>query len=154
MEKDLWHVRLSAAHPEYQQVSFRRSEVHENYQVVVVDAKKLIHYSDRDIPGYVIAPVEQWDAEKRKGIAAFLAPPTHTQRHVEMPIVSFNESVRTYRKRYLWLFTKTESEVVKYVSYTNGRHRTRYLIYAGATEIPVLCHNDHVAALREHCSPA
>lgn len=153
-ESLLWRVRLSDSHPGYQQVSLRRRPGYPDYQVVMVDAKKLIDYSDQDIRGFVIPPVEQWDVEKRRGMFAFLAPPTPRERHVEMPIVSFNRVSIVRREPFLWIFRRTKAYQAKYVSYTNGRHRARYLYYAGATGIPVMCHKNNVDALLAHCGAA
>lgn len=33
----------------------------------------------------------------------------------------------------------------------NGRHRTRYLYFAGAQEIPVMCREDQAKALLHYC---
>lgn len=120
--------------------------------MVSVDALKLIHFSDQNPLGYAVASVEHWDEAKRQGIFEFLAPPGPLERPVEMPIISFNMASLAYREPFLWFFSRRYVRRVKYVGYTNGRHRARYLHYAGATEIPVMCHKDQVAALLEHCT--
>lgn len=149
----LWHVQLDGTHPSYQSVALRRRPGYANYEVVEVVAERLIHYSNQDIRGYVIPPVEQWQADKRKGIFNFLAPPKPTERYIEMPVISFNErDVIHYERK--WLFFKRQvMSRLKYIGYTNGRHRTRYLYYAGAKVIPVMCPASEVNALRTHCGP-
>ncbi|CAM5317148.1 plasmid fertility inhibition factor family protein [Thauera mechernichensis] len=155
MNDPLWHVRLSDGHPRYQQVSLRRRPGYPNHEVVIVDAQKLIQYSAQDFrAGYVIGPVGTWDPRKRQGLFEFLAPPGPRERHVEMPIVSFNEVTVYERESYLWLFSHIRSRQVQYVGYTNGRHRARYLADAGARDIPVMCHKDEVHVLRAHCTSA
>lgn len=152
-DDELWHVQLDSAHPDYQSVALRRRPGHTNYEVVEVDAEKLIHYSNQDIRGYVIAPVEYWQPDKRQGIFNFLAPPGPREQPVEMPVISFNErDVFHYERK--WLFFKKAVQLrLKYIGYTNGRHRSRYLYYAGAKRIPVMCHISEVDALKAHCAP-
>lgn len=151
-DDELWHVRLDGAHPDYQSVSLRRRPGYANYEVVEVDTEKLIHYSNQDIRGYVIAPVEDWRPDKRQGIFNFLAPPGPREQPVEMPVISFNErDVIHYERK--WLFFKKAVPLrLKYIGYTNGRHRSRYLYFAGAKRIPVMCHISQVDALKAHCA--
>jgi hypothetical protein len=152
MDDLLWHVQLSVAHPQYQQVSLRRRPGYPDHEVVIVDAQKLIRYSSQDLRvGYVIGPVETWDADKRKGMFEFLAPPKLREQHVEMPIVSFNEVTVSEREACFWLFKRARQRHLQYVSYTNGRHRARYLASTGALEIPVMCRKDQVGILSAHC---
>lgn len=152
-DDELWHVQLDSTHPGYQSVALRRRAGYVNYEVVEVDAERLIHYSNQDIRGYVLAPVEAWSPGKRQGIFNFLAPPGPRECPVEMPIISFNErDVIRYERKWL-IFKKAIPFRLKYIGYTNGRHRTRYLYYAGAKRIPVMCHISEVDALKAHCTP-
>ncbi|MGN9402931.1 plasmid fertility inhibition factor family protein [Pseudomonas syringae] len=151
-DDELFQVKLDDHHPEYQYVTFKRSSGHENYEVVEVDTEKLIYYSDQDLEGYVLAPVEQWRKDKREGIFKFLAPPGPRERIPEMPVICFRvrKTVRCVRKWFL--FKKYIVSNQRYIGYTNGRHRARYLHYAGAKRIPVMCHVTEVSALRTYCS--
>lgn len=152
MKEKLWHVRLSDTHPQYQHVSLRRRPGHDNYVVVVVDAQRLIRYSDQHMHShFVIAPADTWAEGKRKGMFDFLAPPNANERHVEMPIVSFNEVILEYREPVLKFFSRRRVRLLRYVGYMNGRHRTRYLYFAGAQEIPVMCHEGQAKALLHYC---
>ena len=152
MDDLLWHVRLSDTHPQYQSVSLRRRPRYPDHEVVVVDAQKLIHYSAQDIRrSYVVGPVETWHPAKRQGLFEFLAPPRPGEQHVEMPIVSFNDITVHDRESYLWFFYRLRPREVRYVAYTNGRHRARYMADAGAKEIPVMCPRDQVQLFRERC---
>lgn len=152
-DDELWNVQLDSTHPQYQSVALRRRPGYTNYEVVEVDSEKLIHYSNQDIRGYVIAPVEDWQPDKRQGIFNFLAPPGPLEQPVEMPVISFNERDVIYYER-KWLFFKTAVQHrLKYIGYTNGRHRSRYLYFAGAKRIPVMCHISEVDALKAHCAP-
>ncbi|SPZ02576.1 Uncharacterised protein [Pseudomonas luteola] len=151
----VWHVPLSANHPEYQSVGLRRRHNDDSHTVIIVDVKRLIEYSDNDLPCYVKEPVEQWSEHDKQGVFDFLKPPTARQTYIEMPIVAFGTRTRYFRvprfKIFQEIFQKTESEEVNYVSYVNGRHRTRYLAYAGAIQMPVMCSIKVAESLRLHC---
>lgn len=152
-DDELWHVQLDSTHPKYQSVALRRRPGYMNYEVVEVDTEKLIHYSNHGIRGYVITPVEDWQAGEQQRIFNFLAPPGPLERPVEMPVISFNErDVIHYERKWLF-FKKAVPLCLKYIGYTNGRHRSRYLYFAGAKRIPVMCHSSQVDALKAHCSP-
>lgn len=149
----LWHGQLSDAHPQYKRVSLRRRPGYLDHEVIIVNAQKLIQYSAQDIQtSYVIGPIETWDPAKRQGLFDFLAPPKPREQHVEMPIVSFNVVTVYERERYRWLFSSERQRQVHYVSYTNVRHRARYLADAGAKEIPVMCHRNELQMLIAHCT--
>lgn len=146
-------MQLGADHPEYQSVALRRRSGCKNYKVVEVDADKLIHYSNLNRPDFVIAPVECWQPSEREAFFQFLAPPRPLEKPVEMPIISFNdECVVQYVRK--WCFFKVAVRHRRiYIGYTNGRHRTRYLYYAGAKLIPVMCPDSDVSALKFYCGP-
>lgn len=151
-DDELFHVQLDDHHPNYQSVALRRRPGCVHYEVVEVDTAKLVHYSNHDIEGYVLAPVEEWNQDKRKGIFRFLAPPGPREQPVEMPIIAFRERTIFQRERKWLFFEKDVARSQRYIGYTDGRHRTRYLYFAGAKRIPVMCHTTEIEALRAHCS--
>lgn len=152
MSQETWQVQLSETHPVYQTVSLRRRSGYDNHVVMMVDLKKLIHYSDKHIhPSYVARPVSEWSEEKREGVFQLLAPPTPMEIPAEMPIASFNEMLVVREKRFLKLFSWRYESLARYVGYTNGRHRTRYLLFAGATQIPVMVHEEQASAMQRYC---
>lgn len=151
-DDELFQVKLDDHHPNYQSITLRRRPGYEHYEVVEVDMGKLIHYSNNDLEGYVLAPVEEWRIDKREGIFRFLAPPGPREQPVEMPVISFRERKVLQRDRKWFFFEKDVMRIQKYIGYTNGRHRTRYMCFAGAKRIPVMCHTTEVEALRAHCS--
>ena len=154
MNDTLFNIRLSDTHPGYQYVKLRCRPGYENHVVVIVDVQKLIRYSNQHLhSSFVIPPAEDWTEEQRKGMFDFLAPPSHKERHVEMPIVSFNEVVVQFREPFLKFFSRRREHLLRYVGYTNGRHRTRYLHFAGALEIPVMCHKSEAKTLQRYCGP-
>lgn len=151
-DDELFQVQLGDDHPNYQSVTLRRRPGYEHYEVVEVDMGKLIHYSNHDLKGYVLAPVEKWRQDKREGIFRFLAPPGPREQPVEMPVISFRERRIFQRQRKWVLFKKDVMRIQRYIGYTNGRHRTRYIDFAGAKRIPVMCHTTEAEALIAYCS--
>lgn len=152
MDTALYDVKLSDTHPGYQSVSLRRRPGYENHVVVLVDVQKLIHYSDQHLhSSFVVSPVEDWADDKRQGIFEFLAPPAPKERHIEMPVVSFNQVLEQYQDPVMKIFSRKRERLLKWVGYTNGRHRTRYLHFAGALQMPVMCHKNEAKDLQHHC---
>ncbi|MXI45787.1 hypothetical protein GRW89_04620 [Pseudomonas moraviensis] len=68
-----------------------------------------------------------------------------------MPIVSFNEVKEESKQNILKILGRRSERVSRWVGYTNGRHRTRYLYFAGAKKMPVMCHKDQAADLEQYC---
>lgn len=152
MNNELFDVRLSGTHPGYQTVNLCRRPGKDHYVVVIVDLQKLILYSDQHLhSSFVIPPAENWTNEERKRMFDFLAPPSPEERHVEMPIVSFNEVQVLFREPVLKFFSRRRERLLRYVGYTNGRHRTRYLHFAGALAIPVMCHESQSQLIQRYC---
>lgn len=151
-DDELFQVKLDDHHPNYQSITLRRRPGYEHYEVVEVDMGKLIHYSNHDLEGYVLAPFEEWRKDKREGIFRFLAPPGPREQPVEMPVISFRERKIFQRERKWIFFEKDVMRIQRYIGYTDGRHRTRYMYFAGAKRIPVMCHTTEVEALRAYCS--
>ncbi|CCF97670.1 hypothetical protein B7R78_0004460 [Ralstonia solanacearum] len=141
---EIWEVPLHD-HKPYAFVRLQRTFVHEDvqHQVILVDAAKLLLCADRDATNYVLPPAQDWRAGKRNGIRDFLDP---TQAAIpEMPIVSFN----TRRCRSLLGLLGLAKEGV--VSFHNGQHRARYLVFAGATCLPVQVPKSEAAMLAYYC---
>jgi len=149
---NLYDVMLSDAHPGYHQVRLRRRPGYENHVVIFVDIHKLIHFSDQHLhSNYVVPPAKDWSELKRQEVAKFLAPPGPKERHVEMPFVSFNEMQVQFRVPFMKVFSHKRERLVRWVGYTLGRHRTRYLHFAGASVIPVMCLQSEAQTLQHHC---
>lgn len=133
----VWHISLSPNHPKYQSVGLVPRFNDADHRVVIVDVHKFIHFWSLDYRGYFLPDVDQWKPSKREGIFDFLSPSTPRENHVQMPIAFFNETVvQGVEKRFL-IFKRTVERTVRYVGFTNGRHRTRYLAHAGAIQLPV-----------------
>lgn len=140
----IWTVPLDPKHTGYTSVNLERSYPSQaDFEVVVVDTALLISCFERDSPSLVIEPVNQWSVEKKKAIARFLNP--NNAGVPEMPHVAFRLLTR---KRWFGLFGTTTESVVSFI---NGRHRSRYLHFAGATCIPVEIRASSVAALLKYC---
>ncbi|WP_267095266.1 plasmid fertility inhibition factor family protein [Xanthomonas sacchari] len=89
-----------------------------------------------------ISPVNEWPADRVSGLSGFLAP---SVQHPEMPLVSFEVRVeRTWRS--LWI-----EKQLPVLTFGNGRHRVRYLQYAGAPCFPVEVRAAGASLLAEWC---
>ncbi|WP_372454197.1 plasmid fertility inhibition factor family protein [Burkholderia catarinensis] len=145
MTGKIWQVRLGLDHTPYAHVDFKRSHDHvDGYTVVTVDVDRFMTCFERDklvIP----CPIE-WKQGKLEGIRDFLNPEGGA---CDMPVVGF--SLRAVKRRRLWGILKPEIEKVPVAGFTNGRHRARYLQYAGAVIMPVEVHESEAMLLRKHC---
>ncbi|MGP8431808.1 plasmid fertility inhibition factor family protein [Paraburkholderia fungorum] len=145
MTKNTWRVHLGVTHTPYAYVEFKRSHEHAaGYTVVLVDVERLMGCFERD--QLVIGRPTEWTETKREGIRQFLDP---KEGACEMPVVGFSIRTRTHRR--LLGFATPRIEKVPVAGFTNGRHRARYLQYAGAKVMPVEVHETEAALLREHC---
>lgn len=148
MNKDeykIWNVQLDSNHKEYQTVGLRRTPGHPTHEVVELDAELLIKLSDQALTGFILPPADEWSEGDRERLFEHLAPITSMERHPFMPRISFNEE--------LVFSTPTgEQTTCRYIGYSNGRHRARYLYFAGAKTIPVQLPANEAAALRAYCA--
>lgn len=142
-----WTVDLDAQHPEFQHVELHRETGYDHCDVLIVDADRFIQLTELHRPSFVIPRIEHWKPEKRAGIAHFLKPPGS----VPMPYVSLQERQEVVFEHYWWIFKKKRLTSIKAVSYTNGRHRARYLHAAGARWFPVMCPKDDIEEMRLLC---
>ena len=148
MTGNIWQVRLGANHTPYAHVEFKRSRDHgDGYTVVTVDVDRFMTCFERD--KLVIPLPTEWKEGKLEGIRGFLDPKGGA---CDMPVVGF--SVRTVEHRRLWGLIDPRIERVPVAGFTNGRHRARYLQYAGATIMPVEVHETEAVLLRKHCGAA
>lgn len=140
-----WTVQLGATHVPYTHVDLKRSRDHvDGYEVVMVDLDRLITCFERD--HYVIPHVSAWEAAKRDGFHEFLNPAGGA---CEMLVVSFSLKEKTHQRFFGFIAPRVEEVAV--VTFTNGRHRTRYLQFAGAAVIPVEVHESEAVQLRKYC---
>jgi hypothetical protein len=147
----IWHVSLSPNHPVYQSVGLVPRYDDDRHCVVIVDVAKLIHYWSLDHRGYQISPVECWSQAKKDGVFEFLSPPKPRETYVEMPIAFLNEIPVEEVETRFWFFKRRIERLSRYVGFTNGRHRTRYLAHAGATQIPVQTSLRNAPMLKHFC---
>jgi hypothetical protein len=127
-----WRVELDHEHSGYQCLELkRRHPTSHDYKVIIVRADKLLELWSRD-SDFFLPPVPKWKPGMRNRIRAFLDP--EDIGTAEMPVVSM-------RSQTVWrwglrppFFKRVEEPVL---SFTNGRHRARYLAYAGAATLPV-----------------
>jgi hypothetical protein len=149
----IWHVPLSPDHPGYQLVGLRpRLDDLSEYPVVIVDLLKVLHYWEADDRSYFLDPVPTWPEEQRKGISRFLSPPSPSERFVEMPMAYLHDVTPVTLVR-RWLFFRQKiAKQRQYLGFTNGRHRTRYLEFAGATHMPMQTGKKSESLLRRYCT--
>jgi len=141
----IWQVQLGANHTPYAHVDFKRSRDHvDGYTVVTVDVDRFMTCFERDT--LAIQRSTNWTQEKFECIRDFLDPKGGA---CDMPVIGF--SMRTVEHRRLWGFLSPRIEMVLVAGFTNGRHRARYLQYAGATIMPVEVHESQAVLLRKHC---
>lgn len=134
MTGSIWQVRLGANHTPFAHVDFKRSHDHvDGYTVVTVDAARFMVCFERD--KLVIPRPTEWKKGKLEGIRDFLDPKGGA---CDMPVIGF--SLRTVEHRRLCGFLAPRIETVPIAGFTNGRHRARYLQYAGAAIMPVEVH--------------
>jgi len=140
----IWSVPLSTTHTPYTSTYLkRRLATLKEYCVVVVDTAAFMDCYSRDQPGFVIPTVGNWPTNKQEGIRKFLDP--NVGDVPEMAVVSFELAPR---KKWFGLLGSVTEGVV---SFTNGRHRSRYLQHAGATCFPVETHVSSAEGLLKYC---
>ena len=140
----IWTVPLSATHQPYQVTQLKRElPNHSDYQVVVVDTVKFVECLERGTPSLVVAEVGAWKEEKREAIRALLDPSTGA------PYMARASIRLELQKRW---FGMRKPIQVAVVSFTNGRHRTRYLQWAGASCIPIETHRTSAELLELYCA--
>lgn len=144
-ETETWSVPLPD-HATFSETRLKRtfSASDTRYEVVIVDALKLLACADRDTSDYVLPPVDYWPSGKSLGLRTFLDP--EQMRIPEMPYVRV-KLIRTYG---ILGFLGIGNQCV--VSFNNGQHRARYLAFAGATSFPVEVGRKDAALLRRYCS--
>lgn len=127
-----WRVELGAWHSNYKSLHLKQSHPdNPGYKVIIVRTDKLLELWSRDT-GYFLPSVSLWTEEKRNGIHSFLDPADPGT--AEMPVVSiFIREIRTWNWRPPF-FSYVKEPVL---TFTNGRHRARYLADAGARTLPV-----------------
>ncbi|MGT2457656.1 plasmid fertility inhibition factor family protein [Cupriavidus basilensis] len=144
----VWTVPLGANHAPYPLMKLKRRFAGlDDHTVVVVDTAKLMEAFARDT--LTIPPATQWPADKLAHHCAFLNPVNGIP---EMPILYCEETTTT--RRVWWGLFGTKTQTVPVVGFTNGRHRARYLEFAGAAQMPVETLLSNAALLRHYCGAA
>lgn len=137
----LWRVTLSNSHQPYNYCLLERGFPTVDYiTVVVVDAKKLMQCFRRC--SLAIPSADKWEPKKRESIREFLDPRAGPR---EMPYIGFE---LREKKRFFGLLKSRQLGVV---TFTNGRHRARYLQSAGADCFPVEVGIKDAALLEIYC---
>lgn len=166
----VWKVPLPN-NPHYPYTLFhRRHEDEQGYAVMIVNLERLVACHARDI-GYVIPPYEQWDEDKAEGILNFMRPiafhpplpepiPDYLRADGDNPHLGSVELAQAHihmernveRPGLLGCFgLRKRVYELPVVSFTNGRHRTRFMQAMGVTHAPMQIENHQIDLIRLHC---
>jgi hypothetical protein len=147
-DEKIWTVQLGADHVAYPAVHFRRGQAHmSSYTVLLVDIKRFMVCFERD--DLTLEHASLWSEEARRGVREFLDPNPDLGRPPEMPVVGLRFKTRIQRR--CWGLFPSRDVMVPVVSFQNGRHRARYVEYAGALTMPVEVHDSEAESLRNYC---
>lgn len=146
----IWTVPLSNQHKPYQHVLLKRATNSSAHCVVIVSTVKLIECMERETPdphvAQKIAPhVLKWKPEHVEKERTRLDPSLGAQEMPRAVLTAYENEGGL-----LSIFKSNESVVV--ATFTNGRHRTRYLQFAGATCIPVEVPIGQLELFMKHCA--
>lgn len=169
--KHHWRIPLPARDAPYPHVLLhRRFQTLESYTAVWIDTEKFMACFARDI-GYTIDPFEDWDDSEKEGFKNFMRPaefeppkkfpewlrgyePKETGS-VEMPI-AHAEINRVYDTSGILGFFGLSRKTIELpvVSFTNGRHRSRFLQAMGVKSFPVEVPVSQADLMRRICGVA
>lgn len=137
----IWEIPLPESAP-YCFVRMKSSFANlAEYSVIIVDVHALLALHDRD--SLRIAEPSTWDVDKYESIKNFLDPINRDEP--ELPIVG----ILDVPKPGWWNHFRNKTHEA--VTFTNGRHRARFLRHIGATHIPVEVRNGCKERLLASC---
>lgn len=148
---EVWAVKLSNPDLPYDYTHIhRRYAKFPDYEVVIVDTIKFIELVE-NAPSLVIPKITAETANdyfRLPGLIAFMNTTT-IEGTPEMPVVSvmFRRNV----KKYFFGLLEKDMGQLAYISFENGRHRTRFFEWAGAQSFPVEVPRSAAQTLRELC---
>lgn len=149
IQQNLWQVDFPMQGLGFSHVWLRR-ETYENFpyellrpecRVIIVDLSKFIAMIENNDPEYVVSEFNTWAAEKQLGIIEFMRPNEISDFQgngsVLMPVVGHHHRKEIDPMPW-WKFRSPRlTRTIEYASFANGRHRTRFLQYAGAADMPI-----------------
>ncbi|MBV8657524.1 MAG: hypothetical protein JO142_06845 [Burkholderiales bacterium] len=143
----VWTIPLGPDHLPYQFVRLRRRfPGKDGYTVVVVDMAKLMAgFTHQD----ALPPPSKWPAPLLHQTISYLNPHARGGVPHRMPFVHIEESAVQQPRLFGLLGNSTQN--VPVVSFIAGRHRARYMEYAGACAMPVEVSKLDAELLRKHC---
>jgi len=143
LQNNIWSIPLDSSHTSYNVIKLKRERPSlSDYTVVIVDTRLFMKCFQRSKSPDIIPTVDQWKNDKREGIRDFLSPSSgiQTMPNVYINILEINR----------W-FGLLKSVQVGVISFTNGRHRARYMQHAGVQCFPVEVENCNAALIAEYC---
>jgi len=137
----IWEVPLGQNAQGLTSLKFERGRSSPAYTVILVCTDMFSRLYENNYDSLKPIPkAATWPPQDLADIASFLAT---TPR--EMPRVGFDVN---FTKKFRWLGKKEEKPVL---TFGNGRHRFRYLEYAGAKCFPLEVHTRSASLLHEWC---
>ena len=149
LAQNLWEIALPSGRVPISRALMRRDTYNDDpnkilrpaHKVIVVDLAKFIQLVELAPASFVVPPAAEWGAQELEGRTEFMAPhPPNDPRgngSILMPLVGHHFRI-VREARPAWKFWEPErARKVYHVTYTNGRHRTRFVEYGGATTMPV-----------------
>ena len=132
----------------FSEVHFRRrnGEV-KNYDVIHVDAQKFLHFFEI-AEGYFVPHFSKFHPSYQEDMLRYMSQNQHSDFLPDMPMLRISMEHRTFYPRYFHSFFKYfglfgKSQLVPIFQFVNGRHRTRFLQFAGAKSFYVeVANND------------
>lgn len=144
----VWTIPLGPDHLLYQFVRLRRRfPGKEGYTVVVVDMGKLM--AGFSLQQDVLPSPSKWPVALLQQTISYLNPHARGGVPHRMPFVHIEES--TLQQPRLYGLLGTSKQRVPLVSFIAGRHRARYLEFAGARAMPVEVSKVDAELLRKYC---
>lgn len=146
-----FEVSLSPEHANFSSVHFhRRYESLPDYTVIWIDTERFMACFERD--HFVIPPVSEWNESRFNHVRDNLMPDRRGLRSPEMPVAHLRLVTRTVYPRFWGFFGLFGKQVTfPVIAFTNGRHRSRYLQYAGAKTFPVEIELSNLELVCLHC---
>ncbi len=142
-----WAITLGEVHAPYPQVVMHRGFLAvADYTMVIVDTVKFIECCNND--GRWIEPANQWERSRLHKHRDNLNPTIARGGSLKMPVVGIYPKKYFVSKWWGWSGSWEDRHAIRF---TNGRHRTRYLEFAGAKAFPVEVELSQAQLLRETC---
>ena len=163
LARNLWEIALPSGRLPIGRTLMRRDTYNDDpnkillpdHKVIVVDLAKFIQMVELGPASFVRPPVPEWDAEKLAGFIRFMTPHAPDDPSgpgaVLMPVVGHHFRFEREPRPAWKIWEPVRERKVYHATYTNGRHRTRFVEYGGATTMPLEVDSASVNFYMETC---